>query len=65
MITLNNRPYPYEGGMTVASLMSDNNFVFHDIIIKVNGRLIRDEERETTSISDGDQVQMIHVFGGG
>jgi len=65
MITLNGRPYPYTDGMTVASLMAENNFVFNDIIVKVNDCLIRDEEREATAIADGDDVKMIHIFGGG
>lgn len=65
MITLNNRPYPYQAGMTVASLMAENNFVFNDIIVRINGSLIRDEDRDTTPIADGDNVQMLHIFGGG
>jgi sulfur carrier protein len=65
MITLNNRPYPYTEGMTVKSLMDENNFVFKEIIVNINGEIIREEDWLTTPISDGDDVKMIHVFGGG
>lgn len=65
MIKLNNRPYAYTEGMTVKSLMDENNFVFQDIIVNINGTIIREEEWLTTPINDGDDVKMIHVFGGG
>ena len=62
---LNNRSYPYKEGLTVKSLMEENNFEFPSIIVKINGGLIDDSERETAKINAGDDVQIIHIFGGG
>lgn len=65
MITLNNIPYPYKEGMTVTSLMAEKGFVFHNIVVSINGKIICDEDWPTTEIHEGDKVDMIHVFGGG
>lgn len=65
MIKLNNRDYPYREGLTVRSLMDENGFVFQDIVVKINGKVVRDEAWFSTVIHDEDDVQMIHIFGGG
>jgi len=64
-IILNNRPYPYKSGMTIASLMSENNFDFPSIIVKINDELIDEEDWLTAAVSGGDNVEIIHLFGGG
>jgi len=64
-IQLNNRPYPYTDGATVASLMAENNYDFPSLIVKVNGKLVEDDARQTTEVCAGDNVEIIHLFGGG
>lgn len=64
-IELNHRPYPYRDGMTVGSLMKENNFVFNHIIVKINGVIIEEEQWPQAAINEADQVEIIHVFGGG
>lgn len=64
-ILLNHEPYPYTEGMTLQTLKEAKGFVFADIIAKVNGQIIRDNQWAATILQDGDQVEMIHVFGGG
>ncbi|MCL2391635.1 MAG: sulfur carrier protein ThiS [Oscillospiraceae bacterium] len=64
-IQLNNRPYPYREGATVTSLMAENNYEFSHIIVKVNGVVIEEERWPDTAIASGDNVEMIHIFGGG
>ena len=65
MIQLNHKPHPYQEGTTVRSLMDEMGFVFQDIVVKINGQVIRDEKWFSTCIHDEDDVQMIHIFGGG
>jgi len=65
MIQLNNRPYPYKDGSTVSSLMAENNFNFTAIIVKVNGIIIEETAWLTEAIYAGDNVEIIHIFGGG
>jgi len=64
-ITLNNRKYPYTDGSTITSLMAENNFDFSHIIAKVNGIVIEDEKWPEAQIIPGDNVEIIHIFGGG
>ena len=64
-IQLNNRPYPWHEGATVGSLMAENNFDFSTIIVKINETVIEEDMWQETGVSAGDNVQIIHVFGGG
>ena len=64
-ILLNNRPYPWKEGATVGSLMAENNYTFSAIVVKINGIVIEEETWSTKPIAAGDNVEMIHIFGGG
>ena len=64
-ITLNNRPYPYKDGATIGTLMVENNFDFPAIIVKINGNLIDEDKWQTAKVSAGDNVEILHIFGGG
>jgi len=64
-ITLNNRPYQYTDGATITSLMAENNYDFSHIIAKINGTVIEEDNWPETKITAGDNVELIHVFGGG
>lgn len=65
MLTVNNTEYPFREGMTIKALMDEKDFVFHRIIVKLNGRLIEDSSYANTALSDGDNVEAIHIFAGG
>ena len=64
-ITLNNRPYPYRQDATITSLMAENNYEFSHIIAKINGAVIEEDKWPDAAISEGDNVEIIHIFGGG
>jgi len=64
-IQLNNRPYPYKDGSTIVSLMKDNNFDFAAIIVKINGEIIEEDDWSEARVFAGDNVEIIHLFGGG
>ena len=65
VIKLNHRPYPWREGATVATVMAENGYDFHRIIVKINGVVIAEELWPDAKITAGDEVEMIHVFGGG
>ena len=64
-IQLNNRPYHYKDGATISSIMEENNFDFSTIVVKINGTVIEEDKWQTEPISAGDNVEIIHIFGGG
>ena len=65
MIILNNNEYPFKEGMTIKTLMDEKGFVFHRIIVKLNGKVVENTSYGDTLIKDGDNVEAIHVFAGG
>ena len=65
MLMVNNTEYPFHDGMTIRTLMDEKGFVFHRIIVKVNGKLIDEGFYAGTILSDGDNVEAIHIFAGG
>ena len=65
MLTVNNNEHPFRDGLTLKDLMDEKGFVFHRIIVKLNGQLVEDENYAETVLKDGDDIKAIHVFAGG
>lgn len=65
-ITLNNRIEHFDAeNLTFEELLKLKNYTFRLLVTKLNGKLIRKEERDSTVISDGDIVMVIHLISGG
>lgn len=65
-IVLNNRKETIEGGpMTVNELIKAKNFTFKMLVTKVNGQLVRVEERDNVMVNHGDKIEILHLISGG
>jgi thiamine biosynthesis protein ThiS len=65
-ITLNNRKEILDREiLTVSELIKLKNFTFKLLVTKVNGKLVRKEERDQAVIKDGDDVTVLHLISGG
>jgi sulfur carrier protein len=65
-ITLNNRTLEVKAEeLTVQELITSSNFTFKFLVTKINGKLIRKEDRAITRIKEGDRVDVIHLISGG
>ena len=65
-IILNNNPETFQvKECTVNELLKAKNFTFKMLIIKVNGRLIKKDDYDTTFITEGDNVNVLHLISGG
>lgn len=66
-ITLNSRTEEFKGvrEMTVQQLIEEMNFTFKFLVTKVNGNLVKKEERDKVFVKDGDDVAIIHLISGG
>lgn len=66
-ITLNNRTEEFKefDEMTVQQLIEKMNFTFKFLVTKVNGNLVKKEDRNKTVVRDGDDVAIIHLISGG
>lgn len=65
MILVNDREFPWEEGMTVEGLLKSKNFTYARIVVKINGKVVPNEDFANTVIHDGDDVKAIHLLAGG
>jgi len=65
MLVVNGLEHPFHEGMTIKTLLDEKGFVFHGIIVSLNGRVIEDTGYSGTSLHDGDIIKAIHIFAGG
>lgn len=65
-ITLNNTKETFqEDNLTVADIIRIKNFTFKLLVTKVNGQLVKKEERDKIVIREGDDVVVLHLISGG
>lgn len=66
-ILLNNREehIPEIQQSTVSALMEYKKYTFPNIIVRINGVRIKKDMYASTTIQDGDRIEMIHMVSGG
>jgi thiamine biosynthesis protein ThiS len=65
-ITLNNRKELVDqDSITLSELIKLKNFTFKLLVTKINGNLVRKEDRDKAVIKDGDDVTVLHLISGG
>lgn len=65
-IMLNNRSEIIDGDLfTISQIMVIKSFKFRMLVVRLNDRLIKKEEYETTYVKDGDDLKIIHLVSGG
>jgi sulfur carrier protein len=66
MIRVNDRwDIPWQPGMTVHDLLVACEFTHHYVVVSLNGATVPPDEVDARPLADGDQVQVIHIIGGG
>jgi len=66
-ITLNNKIDNITGKteLTIQELILLKNYTFHMLVTKINGKLVKKEDRPKAIIKDGDNVMVMHLISGG
>lgn len=65
-IILNNREESFEQDkMSIEDLIREKNFTFKLLVTKINGRLVKKDERASATVRDGDDVTILHMISGG
>jgi thiamine biosynthesis protein ThiS len=65
-IILNNKEQVFDADqITITELLKLKNFTFKMLVIKVNDRLVKKSEQDTTFVKDGDDVMVLHLISGG
>jgi thiamine biosynthesis protein ThiS len=67
-IVLNNREEVLDTAqqtLSISELLALKNFSYKNIITKINGQLVRREERSGATFREGDNIEVIHLITGG
>jgi sulfur carrier protein len=65
-ITLNNRKEEFDKeSMSISEVLEIKNFSFTNLVIKINGKLIKKDAYSSSIIKAGDKVDIIHMISGG
>ncbi len=63
---LNHRDYKdWREGLTVQTLLAENKFTWPKLVVKLNGKVIWPEEYGATVLHETDDLEVIHLLGGG
>ena len=66
MVRVNNKwDVPWHEGMTVGDVLAACNFTYHYVAVSINDKLVPPSQQRDQPVADGDQVQVIHIIGGG
>ncbi len=66
MISLNDRSYPYQPGMSLLELLRTDNVDIHGpVLITLNGALVKKAAYADIILNDGDAILAIKVVSGG
>ncbi len=65
-IELNNNPDELPGeSLTIRDIMKIKNFTFPNLVVKINGQLVRKPQYDSAKVHEGDVVEIIHLISGG
>lgn len=63
---LNHRPYAgWREGVTIQDVINDNKFTWPKLVVKVNNQLVWPEDYGNVVLKEDDDLQVIHLLGGG
>lgn len=65
MITVNGNQVEWHEGMTIRNILQVMNYSFRMLVIKVDGKLVKKDAYDQTTVPDGAEVHVIHLISGG
>lgn len=65
-IILNNNPESFsEENLTIQEIIDKKGYTFKMLVTRLNGALIKKNERESTIVKEGDDLMVLHLMSGG
>ena len=64
-ITVNDNMIDWEVNMSITRILKIMNYTFRMLVVKVDGKLVKKNEYESTIVSSGADVKVIHLISGG
>ncbi len=65
MIIVNGRKVDFVENETVSGLLKRLKYVFPNVVVKINGELVKKTDFNNTFINDKSEVAVIHMISGG
>ncbi len=65
MIIVNGRKVDFVENETVSGLLKRLKYVFPNVVVKINGELVKKTDFTNTFINDKSEVAVIHLISGG
>jgi sulfur carrier protein len=65
VLNVNGDPHPWRDGLTVADVLREKSFTFPMKVISVNKVLVAKSSYASHLLRDGDEVEVVHLTGGG
>ena len=64
-IAVNGKPTPSTAGTLVSEFLSTKSLHPRLVVVELNGTILSRDAFGTTSLTDGDRVEIVHFVGGG
>ncbi len=64
-VTINGKPYELERPIAVAAYLESKGLAGRRLAVAVNGVVLQQEEFATTTVKDGDRMEIVRPIGGG
>jgi sulfur carrier protein len=64
-IQLNGEPYELPEGETVAALLTRLELTGRRVAVELNLDIVPRSQHDATTLTEGDQVEVVHAIGGG
>lgn len=64
-IQLNGEPFELPDGATVLALLTRLDLAGRRVAVELNLDIVPRSQHESTALSEGDQVEVVHAIGGG
>lgn len=65
MIEVNGRSIDFVGDETVKDLLKRMKYTFPNVVVKINGELVKRNDFPSTVVPDDSKISVIHMISGG
>ncbi|HEY8447528.1 MAG TPA: sulfur carrier protein ThiS [Thermomicrobiales bacterium] len=64
-LTINGKQVELAPGTTIADFLASKGYHERLVVVEINGKIVPRTEYGTTTLSAGDEVEIVHFVGGG
>jgi thiamine biosynthesis protein ThiS len=65
MIKVNNKNVDFVENETISGLLKRMKYIFPNVVVKINGKLVKKTDFTDTIVPDKSEISVIHMISGG